>query len=82
MHDVVAAAAAAKPRVGLASPPEAAAFLSLSRGKIYTMIARGECPCRQFGRSVRIPWAWLLELANAEVTTEELKAAGLVGQSR
>ena len=55
--------AVSKPRVGLCSIPGAADFLSVSRGKMYAMINAGECPSRRFGKSVRIPWIWLLKQA-------------------
>lgn len=44
---------------GLAAIPAAATFLAVSRGKLYQMIHAGECPSKRFGRSVRVPWAWL-----------------------
>ncbi len=53
---------------GLAAIPAAAAFLSMSRGKLYMMLNAGEIPSRRFGKSVRIPWAWLH--AQAEVSDE------------
>ena len=53
---------------GLSSIPDAAAFLSISRGKLYMMLNSGEIPSNRFGKSVRIPWAWLL--AQAEVSDE------------
>lgn len=53
-------------QVGICSIPEAAKFLSISRGKIYLMINSGECPSKRFGKSVRIPWAWLLKQAEVE----------------
>jgi excisionase family DNA binding protein len=54
---------AQEPKVGLASIPDAAKFLSISRGKMYAMLNAGECPSKRFGKSVRIPWQWLLEQA-------------------
>jgi excisionase family DNA binding protein len=48
---------------GLASIPAAAEFLSLSRGKTYQMINAGQIPSKRFGKSVRIPWSWLLQQA-------------------
>ncbi len=53
---------------GLCSIPDAAAFLSISRGKLYMMLNAGEIPSKRFGKSVRIPWAWLH--AQAEVSDE------------
>jgi excisionase family DNA binding protein len=55
---------AAVPRLGLASITDAAAFLAVSRGKLYQMIHAGECPSKRFGRSVRIPWQWLHDQAS------------------
>jgi excisionase family DNA binding protein len=52
-----------EPKTGLASIPNAAAFLSISVGKLYMMLNAGEIPCKRFGRSVRIPWAWLNQQA-------------------
>jgi len=54
-----------KLKVGLCSIPDAAEFLSVSRGKVYSMLNAGDCPCKRFGKSVRIPWVWLH--AQAEV---------------
>lgn len=63
-----------KPRQqGLCSIPEAAAYISVSRGKMYAMINAGECPSKRFGKSVRIPWAWLH--AQAEVKSEECEVS-------
>ena len=53
---------------GLSSIPDAAGFLSMSRGKLYQLINAGEIPSKRFGKSVRIPWAWLH--AQAEVSEE------------
>ena len=57
-----------QPQVGLAAIPAAATYLSISRGKLYMMLNAGEIPSKRFGKSVRIPWAWLH--AQAEVPTE------------
>ena len=54
---------------GLATVPTAAEFLAVSRGKIYSMLNAGECPSKRFGKSVRIPWAWLH--AQAEVASDD-----------
>ncbi len=53
---------------GLCPIVDAAAFLSISRGKLYMMMNAGEIPSKRFGKSVRIPWAWLH--AQAEVDCE------------
>lgn len=58
---------------GLCSIPEAAKFLSISRGKVYLMINSGECPSKRFGKSVRIPWEWLLK--QAEIPGDEGEVA-------
>jgi len=58
---------------GLCSIPEAAKFISVSRGKMYAMINAGQVPFRRFGKSVRIPWAWLH--AQAEVKSEEFEVS-------
>ena len=52
--------------VGLASIAEAAEYLSLSRNKLYQLINSGDVPSKRFGRSVRIPWEWLLQQAKVE----------------
>ncbi|MEO2014213.1 MAG: helix-turn-helix domain-containing protein [Fuerstiella sp.] len=44
---------------GLARIAEAAEFLNLSRPSVYRHIANGDIPVRRFGKTVRIPWAWL-----------------------
>jgi excisionase family DNA binding protein len=48
-------------RDGFASAEEASRFLSLSRAMITKLTAAGEVPHRRYGRSVRIPWSWLLD---------------------
>ena len=55
------------PQLGLAAIPVAAAFLSVSRGKMYAMVNAGECPSKRFGKSVRVPWSWL----HAQAETKE-----------
>jgi excisionase family DNA binding protein len=59
---------AGKTQQGLAAIPVAATYLSISKGKLYQGIQTGEIPSKRFGRSVRIPWAWLH--AQAEVHEE------------
>lgn len=44
-----------------ASAEEAAAFLNLSRTRIYKMARLKHMPHRKFGATIRIPWAWLRE---------------------
>ena len=51
---------------GLASIPVAAAYLSLSKNKLYQLVNSGEVPSKRFGRAVRIPWKWLHEQARVE----------------
>jgi excisionase family DNA binding protein len=48
-------------RDGFASADEASRFLSLSRAMITKLTATGAMPSRRFGRSLRIPWSWLLD---------------------
>ena len=59
-----------KPCVGLCSIPKAAEFLSVSRGKMYSMLNDGSCPSKRFGKSVRIPWVWLLKQAEVADDSE------------
>jgi excisionase family DNA binding protein len=47
-------------REGFASAEEAGRFLSLSRPMITKLTANGTMPHKRFGRSLRIPWSWLL----------------------
>ena len=54
---------------GLARIPEAAQFLSISRAKAYKLVNDGEIPSKRFGKSVRIPWEWLLK--QAEIPSDE-----------
>jgi excisionase family DNA binding protein len=48
-------------RDGFASAEEAGRFLSLSRPMITKLVASGSMPYKRFGRSLRIPWNWLLD---------------------
>ena len=48
---------------GLMKVAEAAAFLSLSRATLYTLMDRGELPFVKIGRSRRIPKRAVVELA-------------------
>jgi|GEM_PF-1776842 len=57
-------------QVGLASITAGAAFLSLSRNKVYLDIQNGLIPSKRFGKSVRIPWTWLLAQAACDVDGE------------
>jgi len=50
-------------RDGFASGDEAARFLGLSPAMITKLVAAGEIPHRRYGRSLRIPWSWLLNQA-------------------
>lgn len=58
----VAAEQTAK-KTGLANVVEAASFLALSKNRVYQGIQAGEIPAKRFGKSVRIPWAWLHQQA-------------------
>jgi excisionase family DNA binding protein len=48
-------------RDGFASAEEAGRFLCLSRPMITKLVNNGEMPHKRFGRSLRIPWNWLLD---------------------
>jgi hypothetical protein len=48
-------------RAGFASGTQAAVFLSVSPAMITKMVKADQIPHRYFGRSLRIPWAWLLD---------------------
>jgi excisionase family DNA binding protein len=50
---------------GLVSVAKAAAFLGLSRSKIYELMDSGELTYSKFGRARRIPHGALVELARA-----------------
>jgi excisionase family DNA binding protein len=52
---------------GLATVPEAAEFLGLSRGTIYNLMERGELKYAKIGRNRRIPWAEVKRLAAASM---------------
>src|SRR5579872_4729228 len=43
----------------LATIPEAARFLNLSRAMVHKLVADGRVPACRFGRAIRIPWSWL-----------------------
>lgn len=65
------------PKQGLCSIPEAAKFLILSRAKVYQAIDAGDIPSKRFGRSVRIPWAWLHAQAEVKfVKNEKVEEGG------
>jgi excisionase family DNA binding protein len=55
------------PASPLATVPEAARYLRLSRSKVYEMLDRGELPSVYFGKSRRVPWAALRTLAETGV---------------
>ena len=57
---------------GLLTVKEAAAFLSISRSKLYELMDHGELPFVKIGRSRRVPRQAVVELA----------ARGLRGGSR
>ncbi len=52
---------------GLMKVAAAAAFLSLSRATLYTLMDRGELPFVKLGRSRRIPKRAVVELAAREL---------------
>ncbi len=41
-------------------------MISVSKSKIYTMIAEGKIPSRRFGHSIRVPIAALQAMAQPE----------------
>ena len=49
---------------GFATQQEAAVFIGINRKTLYRMIQRGEVDVRRYGRTVRIPWAWLHDQAS------------------
>jgi excisionase family DNA binding protein len=51
-------------RDGFATVAEAAAFLGLSRAKVYLLMDSGELAYAKFGKSRRIPWRALREYGN------------------
>lgn len=53
----------AVPREGLATVKDAAKFLSISRANLYRMIDAGQIQSVSYGRSRRIPWSVIHELA-------------------
>lgn len=61
---------------GLVRIDEAADFLRLSKACVYKLICSGDIPSRRFGRTVRIPSAWLS--AQAEIRDGELQQNGEV----
>jgi excisionase family DNA binding protein len=48
---------------GLATVPEAARFMAISRSGVYVLMTRGVLPYSKIGKSRRIPWAALRQLA-------------------
>jgi excisionase family DNA binding protein len=48
---------------GLATIPEGAAYLRVSRATMYELMGRGELPYCLIGRARRIPWRALREYA-------------------
>lgn len=58
-----------KPRLtvrnrGFATSVEAANFLKITRQHVSKLIREGKIPAQKFGRSLRIPWQWLVEQEN------------------
>lgn len=52
---------------GLATVPEAAAFLSISRSKVYQMLQSRELPSIWLGKSRRIPRLALIEFIERQI---------------
>ena len=49
---------------GFATSVEAAKFLGVTRQHVAKLIRDGEIPAVRFGKSLRIPWRWLLQKEN------------------
>jgi excisionase family DNA binding protein len=49
---------------------EAADWLGISKGLVYTMVRNGEIPHCKFGRLVRVPRAALAEMKAGKVTAD------------
>jgi excisionase family DNA binding protein len=54
-------------------PSQAAAMLSLSRAKVYQLIAEGTLPSVRLGGSIRVPVSALRELDTSARATEHGK---------
>jgi excisionase family DNA binding protein len=54
-----------EPSAGFATSTETAEFLKISKSLVNKLVAEGQIPSCRFGRSVRIPWSWLLEKARS-----------------
>lgn len=50
-------------RVLFVTPAEAAKMLSVSRSKLYVLLRAGEIPHRKIGSAIRIPVAFLEQMA-------------------
>jgi excisionase family DNA binding protein len=48
-------------RRGFATSSEAARFLRVTRQHVSKLVSEDKIPHQRFGRSLRIPWQWLLE---------------------
>ena len=48
-------------RRGFATSSEAARFLRVTRQHVSKLVSEKKIPAQRFGRSLRIPWQWLLE---------------------
>ena len=58
---------------GLERVPEAAAFLSLSKGQVYKLMSEGLLPCVRIGRSRRVPIRAVRELAVKNLVVADTK---------
>jgi excisionase family DNA binding protein len=45
---------------GFARTVEAAKFLGITRQAVSKLVKEQKIPARRFGRSLRIPWTWLI----------------------
>jgi excisionase family DNA binding protein len=46
---------------GFAKSVEAARFLGITRQHLSKLVREGKVPAQKFGRSLRVPWRWLVE---------------------
>jgi hypothetical protein len=65
---------------GWATGVQAGRFLGITRQAVSLMAYRGEIPYKKFGRSLRVPWGWLLE--QERIAREEQQTIRAQAQSR
>ena len=49
------------PERGFATGVEAGRFLGITRQAVSKLVKEGVIPAQHFGRSLRVPWRWLIE---------------------